>query len=107
MPGTGSGDTVAAILTPGEVVMNKASKAYAPLLSVLNASYGGAAFASSQQARPADGGLAARQAGAGLFPSAAEIGAAVAAAVPDSISVRAINQAQGRSARVRALTSLG
>ena len=81
VPGTGSGDTVAAILTPGEVVMNKASKAYAPLLSVLNASYGGAAFASSQQARPADGGLAARQAGAGLFPSAAEIGAAVAAAV--------------------------
>ena len=107
VPGTGTGDTVPAMLTPGEVVMNQASsQAYAPLLSFLNASYGGASFAPATASRANDGGLAARNAGAGLFPSAAEIGAAVAANVPDSISVREINSAQRRSARVRSLTSL-
>ena len=82
---------------------------FAPLLSYLNQAGGGVGFTapSSSGNRLNDGGLTARNAGAGLFPSAAEIGAAVAANVPTTIGVRDINAAQGRAARVRQLTKLG
>ena len=72
VPGQGNSDSVPAMLTPGEIVMNKqASQAYLPLLSHLNSISGGVAFASGglvpgspPRAMPInDGGLIARQLG--------------------------------------------
>ena len=113
VPGAGNTDTVPALLTPGESVMNKqATQQFAPVLSYLNSLAGGTNFAPGftpgrQPARQIDGGLAARNAGATAFPSAAEIGAAVARNVPTSIAVDEINRGQGRKANARAITSLG
>ena len=108
--GSGTSDSIPAMLSNGESVMNANTTAtFAPLLSYLNQAGGGVGFSGPRgsAARLNDGGLSARAAGAGLFPSAAEIGAAVAANVPTSIGVRDINVAQGRAARVRQLTKLG
>ena len=108
--GTGTSDSIPAMLSNGESVMNANTTAsFAPLLSYLNQLGGGVGFnaPTSSAGRLNDGGMSARHAGAGLFPSAAEIGAAVAANVPTSIGVRDINVAQGRAARVRQLTKLG
>lgn len=109
-PGTGTSDSIPAMLSNGESVMNATTTTtFAPLLSYLNQLGGGTGFTApgNSAGRLNDGGLVARNAGAGLFPSAAEIGAAVAANVPTSIGVHAINAAQGKAARVRQLTSLG
>lgn len=111
VPGTGSTDTVPAMLTPGEVVMNKtASTQFAPVLSYLNSMSGGVNFApgfTPRQAGQSDGGLTARNVGGSVFPSAAEIGAAVAKNVPTTIGVDTINRAQNQKARARAVTTLG
>ncbi len=66
VPGVGNTDSVPTILTPGEIVLNKAaSEANAPLLSYLNSLYGGVNFApgfnpARQISSPTDGGLVAR-----------------------------------------------
>jgi hypothetical protein len=112
VPGTGTGDTVPILATGQEIIMNKASSvANAPYLSYLNSLYGGANFApgfNPNRMLPPhlDGGLAARNAGAAAFPTAAQIGAAVAANVPTSIQVDNINSAQAKHAKVRVQTSL-
>lgn len=108
--GTGTSDSIPAMLSNGESVMNANTTAtFAPLLSYLNQLGGGTGFTApgNSAGRLNDGGLVARTAGASLLPTAAEIGAAVAANVPTSIGVHAINAAQGKAARVRQLTSLG
>jgi hypothetical protein len=112
VPGSGSTDTVPAMLTPGEVVMNQvASQQFLPVLSYLNTLAGGASFgpslSASRSAGQIDGGLTSRSLGNSVFPTAAEIGAAVGQNVPTSIQVDAINAANGRKQRARALTSLG
>lgn len=111
VPGQGNTDTVPAMLTPGEVVMNAgAVQQFAPVLSYLNSITGGTNFAPGfnpqRVAGQIDGGLAARALGNSAFPSAAEIGAAVGQNVPTSIAASEISRAQGRRANARAITSL-
>ena len=102
VPGSGNGDTVPAMLTPGEVVMNQASsQAYAPLLSYLNASYGGTAFATGTR----DGGLNARAITPGGLIDYQQLAAALAKQ-PVSVDVRAIAVQQGRVAHARNVTTL-
>lgn len=110
VPGTGNTDSVYTVLTPGEVVMNKAaSQELAPVLSYLNSMYGGKDFAPgfnpTSAPRQIDGGLMARQIGQG-FPSAAEIGREVGRNVPKEIGIRTIQKAESDYQKPRKLTSL-
>ena len=104
VPGTGSTDTVPAMLTPGEVVMNQqASQTFTPLLSYLNTISGGKSFG---PASSNDGGLAARQAGGGGLIDYDQLATALSKQ-PVQVDVRRIAAEQARSVRPRSLTRLG
>ena len=106
VPGVGSTDTVPAMLTPGEVVMNQqASQSFTPLLSYLNSISGGASFGPSARGSN-DGGLSARAVGNSGLIDYGQLAAAMSQ-VDISVDVRRIAAEQAKSVRPRALTRLG
>lgn len=117
VPGQGSGDSVPAMLTPGEVVLTKKTVDLIglPMLSHLNVLGGGMAFATgglvpgnpTRTAPVADGGFVARQMGgqAPLIDYAAL--AQAMAAVNLQVGVKAITRETARYNAPRGLSTLG
>jgi hypothetical protein len=110
VPGQGSTDTVPAMLTPGEVVMNQAaSRQFAPVLSYLNSMTGGADFSPGFTPKPAgqiDGGLTARNVGAAPGIDYQQLAAAMSE-VNLEVGVRSFIAAQKQYSKPRARTSSG